>query len=466
MTSVGFAPRAAGTHAVATAEGGSALTMVTVYLVLLFAVPSNLTLGALGSVGRPSLLWGLLLLLWWVFSRLQMGENEGPGVRQPLRLAFGCLVVVVLVGFAAAMMRGQPSDQVSPAIVSLLRLASWGGVLLVMVDGLRTHHDAVRLNSRIVIAGVCLATLGLCQFVAGESLLGWVSSLPGVALDLGGVDSRGAFTRASGTATHPLEYTAAITAILPLALAHALLRMPRSLGGAIAGWFPAALLAIAALLSVSRSAVIGLAVALLASLPALPRRQRLATAVGGALAGVAVVFFVPGMLSTTLSLFTGASEDPSALSRVNALSRVPEFLSSSPLVGQGFGTFLPRYYIFDNQWILSAVDVGVLGVSCLLAMVAIAVIGSWRAVRVSPFEDTRVMAGAVAASILTLAVLMLFFDALSFPIAAGLLFVLLGYACVIRTVAAADAGALPTGILPVATGASAATQTRRSEARS
>ncbi|MCR2793562.1 O-antigen ligase family protein [Microbacterium sp. zg.Y625] len=419
-------------------RGGSALTMVTVYLVLLIAVPSNLTITALGSLGRPSLLWGLLLMMWWTLARLQQRNVDVLPVRQPVRLALGCLVVVVLVSFAFAMLRGQPADQVSPAIVSLLRLMSWSGVLLVVMDGIRTHHDAAKLHRRIVGAGVFLAVLGLCQFFAGQTLLGWVAALPGVSMDLGGVDTRGMFTRASGTATHPLEYTAAITAILPLALAHGLLRGPRSAGGIITAWLPATLLALAALLSVSRSAVIGIAVAFVAFLPGMPRGYRMAIGVGGAVAAAAVVIVVPGMLSTTLSLFTQASGDPSTQSRTNALARVPEFLATSPLVGQGFGTFLPRYYIFDNQWVLTTVELGVLGVASLLAMVGCAVVGAARAGRFSRFPDTRLLGSATAASTLTIAVLLLFFDGLSFPIAAGLMFLLIGYASALRAIGRAD----------------------------
>jgi hypothetical protein len=409
--------------------------MITVYLVLVFAVPSNLTISALGSLGRPSLLWGLVLLLWWVLAGLQRRSVDVVAVWQPVRVAFGCLVVIALISFAAAMFRGQPADQVSPALTSLLRLASWGGVLLVVMDGIRTHREAEKFSSRIVLAGTLLGALGICQFIAGQSLLEWIGALPGISLDLGGVDSRGAFTRASGTATHPLEYTAAITAILPLAISHAILR--RS-GSPITAWLPAGVLAVAALLSVSRSAVIGLVIAVAASIPGLPKMYRWIVGLGGGLAALAVVVLVPGVLSTTLSLFTTAADDPSTQSRTNALGRVPQFLESSPLVGQGFGTFLPRYYIFDNQWVLTTVELGILGAAALLALVLSAVFSAVRAARVSAYPDTRTLASGTVASMLTISVLLLFFDGLSFPIAAALVFLFAGFSGALRTVAAAD----------------------------
>ena len=68
--------------------------LLIVYLVLLFGVPSNTTIAALGSLGRPSLLWGLVLLVFWALSRLQTRVLDVGGVSQPVRLAFGALFVV------------------------------------------------------------------------------------------------------------------------------------------------------------------------------------------------------------------------------------------------------------------------------------------------------------------------------------------------------------------------------------
>ena len=105
--------------------------MLVVYVVLLFAIPSALTIGGLGSLGKPSLWWGLMLLLWWLLSRMQTRAKDVPQVRQPLVSMLGLVIVAALIAFAAAMMRGQPADQVSPAMTALVRLASWSGVFLV-----------------------------------------------------------------------------------------------------------------------------------------------------------------------------------------------------------------------------------------------------------------------------------------------------------------------------------------------
>lgn len=417
----------------------TAATMLTVYLVLLFAVPSYVTIAGLGGLGRPSVLWGLLLLFWWILSRLQSRAAPVAAVAQPVRYFFAALLVVVLVSFAAALLRGQPADQISPATTAIVRLASWGGVLMVAIDGIRTHSDAARVVRRLALAGVALAALGLAQFFTGQSLLEAVSLIPGLSADAGDVATRGAFTRPSGTAIHPLEYGTVVVAALPLAITAAVNSGFRTRPAAAKWWWlGVGVLLLASLLTVSRSALIGLAIALITSLPAIPRAYRWLVAAGGGVIALAVFALIPGMFGTLLNLFLGASDDPSTQSRTAALARVPGFIASSPLVGQGFGTFLPRYFIFDNGWVLLTVEVGVLGLLCAVGMV-LAGLGSavWASVR-SPYADTVAMSRAVAASLLTAAILLLFFDGLSFPMSAGLIFLLCGLAAAMRTIAASD----------------------------
>lgn len=435
------APVAADTHtAVGRGGGVDAAAMLTIYIVLLIGIPSGSTIAGLGGLGRPSVLWGLLLLFWWLLSRLQARGHDAQPVAQPVRYVFGAFIVIVLVSFAAAMLRGQPADQISPATTALLRLASWSGVLLVAMDGIRTFADAAKLVRRLAIAGGALAGLGLAQFLTGQSLLDWVAFIPGLSADSGDVATRGSFTRASGTAMHPLEYGVIVVAALPLAITTAVNKGFRSRPSRFAGWWwlPVALILTASMITVSRSALIGLAVAVIATLPAIPVAYRWVIGVLGGVAAAAVFAFVPGMFGTIVNLFAGVSDDPSTQSRTAALARVPEFIASSPLIGQGFGTFLPRYYIFDNGWVLLTVELGLFGIACLAGTAVLAIGSAVWAGQHSPFDDLRAMGRALAASLLTIAVLFAFFDGLSFSMSAGLFFLTIGLTAAVRTVAAAD----------------------------
>ncbi len=416
--------------------------MLTVYLFLLLAVPSNLTIAPLGSYGRPAALWGLVLFGWWLLVRLQARYPLGAACRQPVRYAVAVFGVVVLLSLAVALLRGQPSDQISPAVFGLVRVVSWTGVFFVALDGLQDRNDLIIFARRIVIGSSILAALGLIQFVTARSWFEWLADVPGLRFDLGGVDARGGYVRASGTATHPLEFVTLLAGSLPLALAMAV-SGGLKLGGrsSLRWWLPALLMAAASLVAVSRSAIVGLAVAVLGFLPAIPRRMRYLVVGGLLLLSLMVAIVVPGIFGAVMDLFSEVGGDSSTQSRSGALERLPGFMTS-PWIGLGFGTFLPRYYIFDNQWAMVLVELGICG---LVAFGAIALSAIWsaaNAARTTIDARAALLARSLAAAVLTVSVLFAFFDGLSFPIAGGLFFLLAGMCGAIRGTESA-AGELP-----------------------
>nr|WP_166793314.1 O-antigen ligase family protein [Cryobacterium lactosi] len=437
-----------------TRRGGDAVTMLTVYLVLLLGIPSGVVITPLGALGRPSLIWGLVLLVWWVVARLQTQGFDAEPVSQPVRFTFIAFVMVVLVSFAAAMLRGQPDDQASPALVAVIRLLSWAGVLLVAVDGIRTMTDLATMVRRIGIGAGLLAALGLLQFFTGQAFVDFFGTIPGLSM-AGGIQERAGVIRSTGTAIHPLEYATAINTALPLVIAAAITRGFRSdrTHGGLWWWLPVGLITVSSLVAVSRSAIIGFAVAVISMIPAVPGRYRAIVISAGALFAAATFAFVPGLLSTTLALFSGIASDPSTQSRTTGLERIPEFMSPSPVIGSGFGLFLPRYYIFDNQWVLVAIEVGILGLLAFAAFFG-AAIWSARRARHSSTRDMRLLGHALAASVFNVAVLFAFFDGLSFPIAGGVLFLVAGLCGSVRAIADSDVASRtwPTGRARIAAG--------------
>ena len=84
------------------------------------------------------------------------------------------------------------------------------------------------------------------------------------------------------------------------------------------------------------------------------------------------------MLGSILGLFTGIGDDSSAQSRIDSYSVAASYIVNSPFVGRGFGTFLPRYRIFDNQYLQSAVEIGLVGIVVLLGLLISGVVaGNW-----------------------------------------------------------------------------------------
>jgi O-antigen ligase len=132
------------------------------------------------------------------------------------------------------------------------------------------------------------------------------------------------------------------------------------------------------------------------------------------------------MIGTLFGLFTVGTEDPSISSRTNGYTTAFGMISQHLLVGRGFGTFLPAYVIVDNQYLGILVELGITGLVAFVLVVLAGLFCAWQARRLATNESLRHMSQAVLASVAAGAVAFGFFDAFSFPMAAGLLFLLLG----------------------------------------
>lgn len=399
-----------------------AVSMLTVYMTVLYAFPSGASLTALSSVGRPSTIVGLLCLAWWGFLVVQRSEPIAQR-RQPVRIALAVLVVSILVSYIVANSHGLPMDERSPADSALIRLASWVGPALLAIDGIKSTERLVTLLHRVALAGAATATLGLAQFVTGHELAAGLQ-LPGFTSQSSGLEGRGDFVRASGMAVHPLEYATALSAALPLAL-NAAIYLNHS--GALRRWYPSAVNILASLLAVSRSAILGTVVGIAVLVPSWPRRTRGRVALGGVGILALVYVAVPGMIGTIRGMFSGGG-DASTESRVDSWGTAFRIAREYVLVGRGLGTFLPTYRILDNGYLLMLIEIGVLGLSAFLAMVVAAVAVALRASRTCPDVALRNQVRALAASLCAVGMLALFFDVLSFPQAVGTLFLLVGAA--------------------------------------
>lgn len=405
------------------AEGTAVLVWLTGYVVILLAVPSWLVIGPLGSAGAPSMLLGLASGLVWLLA--QLPRPTGRVAHSPIRMALVLFLGCVGVSYAIAMAGPIDWDEVSPADLSLLVMLSWSGVLLLVHDGLEDERAVETLVRRVSYVGGLMATLGLAQFLTGTLLID--------GLDVPGLRSTGAvfasfrngLLRMSGTATSPIEFGALLTILLPLGLHHALYGTTRS---RLLRWSPAAAMAGALVLSLSRSAYIGLVVALVVLLLGWPSRRRWQL-MGLCAAGVLVVAVVsPRLLRAVRSMFATAQEDPSISSRTDSYDVVWQFFLNAPWFGRGPGTFLPKYRILDNNYLGLLINVGLVGllafVGLLLTAVVLLLVHRRRWAR----ESSRDLALALVAGILAGAVSLAFFDGFAFPMTMGTLFLTLGLA--------------------------------------
>ncbi|MGF6823707.1 O-antigen ligase [Microbacterium sp. ZKA21] len=404
------------------------VTWLTVYLIVLLAIPSRFVVGPLGSAGAPSMLMGLVSLLFWL-TLLMMRRHSAVVLRfYPLRWALGFLIFASGISYALAMSRPINVDEISPADVALLSLLSWAGTMLLAADTIPTRRRVDDLVWRVALAGGLLALLGLAQVATEQSITNLIS-IPGLR-EIGSADLvyRNGFVRPNGTATHPIEYGAIVAMILPLALHVGLYHTTRPL---LLRWMPSAAIVAVVGVSGSRSAylcaIAGVLICLFAWTPVL-RRWMLGLA---AAALVIVSLLWPRMLRFIFSLFDDPENDPSITSRTDSFDFAWTFLAHDPLFGRGFGTFLPKYRIFDNQYLVQLVSVGIIGTLALVLIGWVAIAELRRVARRAPGEPfirTRDLTAAIAGAIVAGFISMAFFDAFAFPMTMGTLFLLLGIA--------------------------------------
>lgn len=399
------------------------VTVLTVYLVLLFAIPSKLTFAPLGGAGAPSTLLGLGSVIVWLVYRLSQSQTEAFIVR-PVRRAVLIFVGALVASFVAAAIRPTNGAEMQSAQLSLLTAFGWLGVFLMTSDGVPSRARLDTLLTRLSAAAGLFAAFGLAQFFTGMTLTNYIV-IPGLSANgtLSALGGRDGFNRPASTAIHPIEFGVTITALLPICL-HVALHAKDV--GTLRRWLPVAAIALAVPLSISRSAIVGAAIALLLLVPTWPNRLRLgALAALAALSGVVFVF-LPGVIGTLTGLFAGAANDPSALSRTDSYSLAAQFITQAPVFGRGFGTFLPNYRILDNQYLLSTIETGIVGVGALIGVFLTSMICMLVVRRRMTNPKDRDLAQALFASIGSAAVGFSLFDGFAFPIFASFAFLVVG----------------------------------------
>lgn len=401
-----------------------ATSLLTIYVILLLGIPSPMIVSSLGSAGSPSTILAFGALFWWMWFHIHRTQ---PLARefQPVRVAALAWLVVMLVVYVYAMSSAIPGDEISPADSGILKLAGLTGVLLVANDGI-VNLDRFRTVLRRLVIGVGLVSLlGLFQYVTKQL---WVDRLHIPGLSSGTADwflsVRNGIVRPSGLSTSPIEYGVVLSMVLPLAMVFAM-------GSPGRRWIyrlSLCAISLAILLSISRSALLCSAVGVIVLASSWSASARLKAMVFAGMATMVVYLGSPGVLSTIAQMFTGASDDPSILSRTGSLDIAEAFISTNPLLGRGFGTFLPKYWILDNGYLGMLIEGGIVGFLYFVFLIVTALWAGRQARRLARTEFDRSVAQAIVAAIAAGASGLAFFDTFAFPQTAGTFFLIIGLA--------------------------------------
>ena len=332
-------------------------------------------------------------------------------------------MLAALAAYIVGTLYGLPDIEASGADRGMLSILGWVGLCLVACDMLKSRESIDRLLQILTYLVTFVAVLGIVQFITHFDISNYIS-IPGLTANgtLNTTADRSGFLRVSATTSHPIEFGVMVAAVYPLAL-HYALDDPRA--SKFVRWFVVAILTIAIPLSVSRSAILGITVAMIVLLISWPSSRRWMALLVTPLILAGMRIAMPGLLGTLFSGFT--HQDDSIKGRTDDYAVIGTYIDRSPFVGTGFGTFIPKTnIILDNQYLGSTVEMGYIGSGVLVVMMVVGFATARGIVRRAPDAATRSLGVSLSASILVLAVTFATFDGLGFPIAAALLFLLLG----------------------------------------
>ena len=405
-------------------RGFDAARFLTIYVVVLLGIPSPMIFAPLGTVGAPAMMLSIAAFIWWVWYHLHR-RSVAPLGALPVRRSAIALLLVMLLVYAHAMTQPLPADELTPADSGLFRIMGMTGLVLLAHDGITRVDLWHKILHKIAIGGGLIAILAVIQFVTRQVLVDQIP-LPGLASpgSIFGVLDRAGLGRPIGTATHPIEFGTVLGMILPIAISDA----RNSKEHRWLAWVVVALVGLALMLTLSRTAIISLVVGVACLIPAWPRRSRtiFISAAGVLVIGAGIV--IPGLLGTLRGLFDGPTADPSVQSRTQSYGVAFDFITQSPWLGRGYGTFGPRYWIVDNLYLQFTIETGLLGVLALLTLLLSTMWAARAASLVFKRQEDSEMSRALLCSVVAGATSLAFFDAFSFPQSAGLLFLVLGLA--------------------------------------
>jgi O-antigen ligase len=391
-----------------------AVTVLQVYAVVMLVIPSDIVIQAMGGAAFPAGLIGMFAFAVWAVASL-LGLHDPRPYRSPVRAVLGAFWLVSLISYALMNRSQLGVHELKGADRYLMDLTIMTGIAFCATEFL-TSLDAVRRVLRAVCWGASFCgVVATLQFWLKLDITPYLRLLPGFSLtsDNAGITARDALNRVAGTAIHPIELAVVSSILLPLAIWLAIYDGDRP---AWKRWAPVALIGASAMVSVSRSAILCIAITLAVMLIAMPGRQRLAAMAALPVALAGAFMSAHGLIRTLLHLIGVGSADSSIAHRVDNYPYVEHLVRKAPWLGQGVGTYIPDtpVHILDNQYLKTVIESGLVGIAALAALFLVPMVASLIARAHSRDPALRLLCAATAAGLLAAAVASATFDSFSF----------------------------------------------------
>jgi O-antigen ligase len=123
-----------------------------------------------------------------------------------------------------------------------------------------------------------------------------------------------------------------------------------------------------------------------------------------------------GLIGTLGNFFLAGNSDPSVAHRTDNYPYVIQLVSQAPWFGQGGGTYIPTaVHILDNQYLNTAIELGLLGLAALIFYLVWPAIVAFAARRRTTNPELRDLCAALAGADLAAVLCAATFDGFSFP---------------------------------------------------
>jgi O-antigen ligase len=394
------------------------LLKATVFSIMAF--PPYMVLKPIGASSSLAQMLALGLFVLWALSSM-LGLHDPVKFRHPGRAAVLALLLASSLSYAHLFAGLSGASTVAGRAAAdrwMLLIIAAAGIAFVTGDCVRTVKDAMAVVRWVLAGGAVCSVAALIQFSTRTDPVQWIAGLMVGFVDNGGAtpfQARGAFMRVAGTTLHPIELGVVTAMLLPLAIWRALYDKQ---GWKPLHWALVGLLAIANAVTVSRSALLALVIALVFVVPFLPKVAKHWAIVVLPLGAAGLFIAVPGLISTLFNSATAGSADTSITSRTEDYPLALRLVTGRPWFGTGPGTWTPTNVldIFDNEYLQTAVTMGVVGVVGLLAYLLVPALAALTAARNAEGGELRLLAASAAAAGLIATVTSGTFDAMSFPV--------------------------------------------------
>lgn len=387
-------------------------------LMAILVLPAYMVLPPLGASGSVGHILALAVFGVWaaaVVFGLQNPWGFGHPGRAVLLLWF-VASCASYIAFFSGFSGGSDSVQRAAADRWMLLIVAGAGITFMMTETIRSLESLRKIVRTVMVGASISCIVAFVQFMFKVNPMDWVASMMAGFQDNGSgtpFQDRGNFARVAGSTMHPIELGVVVSMLLPLSLWWAIYDTRSRT------WFRVAvpiLLFTGNIMTVSRTSMIGLAIAALISIPFMPTLAKKWAVVVVPTGFMALFLMVPGMVTTLFTSATAGSTDASITYRTDDYPLAWRLFFEHPFFGLGPGAWIPvdAKNIFDNQYLQTVVTLGCVGLIAFVLYLLVPAFAALMAARRAQSAELRFICGAIAAAMFIAAISAGAFDSMSF----------------------------------------------------